>query len=580
VLLAFGVYFVWGHGSPKWPAATYAFPAVVLALLLVPTVREIVGNWSRRLAGVNRAWIFLAIWILATAYLAFTAKRQERVLIPLWTDESSYLVLAQHISVGRLWMPEPPAADSFETTYVHVKPVYASIYFVGGGLFYALALLVHAPPWMMAVAIAGLLPAVLFLVMAELIDPLSAIAGALLLISPWEYRYISIRVLSNLPVLLLYLAGLWGWLRFRRQASWRWIAFIGAMAGWAAITRPLEAAIGFGLIGVMMLWQLRTMPTRRSVGLIAVGCAAAMPFLILQGISNKGISGSWLTAPWTSYVNQDYPNSGFGFHRFDPSARPTSALPQKQKLYVDWVLPMVKEHRVENVWHQFWWNRSYVIPWAMMPHPWLFFLVPLGFIGVRDPRKAAVLLVLPLLVVAYTFYYWLPPHYLMLAMLAVVLAVLWAIKTLTVDRWQPTAMLVLMALCIGQMSEVTGLSDDMPAYPQTPPTEAKLKEVTAPAIVFFKFGDGANAHEEPVYQLDWPTLHDAPIARAHDLGESQNRKLLEWYLANDAQRSVWHFDRPTMTLRRLGSVSEVVAEGNYHLSTSAVKTGPSVQASR
>jgi len=81
-----------------------------------------------------RRAVTVAVWLLATLYLAWTAHRQGRALFPLLHDENSYALGARMLSRGHLWLPAHPLADFLDSFHILVRPVYASIYFPGTAL--------------------------------------------------------------------------------------------------------------------------------------------------------------------------------------------------------------------------------------------------------------------------------------------------------------------------------------------------------------------------------------------------------------------------------------------------------------
>jgi hypothetical protein len=83
------------------------------------------------------------------------------------------------------------------------------------------------------------------------------------------------------------------------------------------------------------------------------------------------------------------------------------------------------------------------------------------------------------------------------------------------------------------------------------------------AIVLFSFDlEGGSSDivqkisQEPVYNTDvaWPD--DAPLIRAHDLGE-RNVELFRYYAQRDPTRRVYRFSRRTGELQDLGQVREL-----------------------
>src|SRR5205823_4147446 len=108
------------------------------------------------------------------------------------------------------------------------------------------------------------------------------------------------------PVLLLELVMVWAWLRWRqaREAgqgaerlhrrralaptrrpttSNRWFLLIGACAGWAAITRPVDAvALALTVMTAIAIDLYRTTSGAARLRAAALVAAAALPFFAVQ----------------------------------------------------------------------------------------------------------------------------------------------------------------------------------------------------------------------------------------------------------------------------------------------------------
>ena len=65
-------------------------------------------------------------------------------------------------------------------------------------------------------------------------------------------------------------------------------------------------------------------------GALATVIIAAAPFVTLQLIVNKGITGRWTTTPWELYVDQHLPGLRLGFRPFDQAANPVRPVGQYQ----------------------------------------------------------------------------------------------------------------------------------------------------------------------------------------------------------------------------------------------------------
>ena len=78
-------------------------------------------------------------------------------------------------------------------------------------------------------------------------------------------------------------------------------------------------------------------------------------------------------------------------------------------------------------------------------------------------------------------------------------------------------------------------------------------------MVLFKYSPGDNVIEEPVYNTDvaWPD--DAPVIRAHDLGE-RNVEIFRYYADKQLDRMFYRFDRATGKLTPLGRARALASQ--------------------
>src|SRR3954468_15388278 len=164
-LLALGIvawgWFEWRsselHGHGLGPVR-WILIAAAAALSFVPAVRRGVTAALDRVRSPSPKsleWATLGVAFAATAYFVFTAFHQDRDLFPKTHDEGSYVIGLRMLARGRLWMPQHPLADFFDTFYVITRPVYASLYFPGTALLYAAGDWLQWPTWVMPVLAAG-----------------------------------------------------------------------------------------------------------------------------------------------------------------------------------------------------------------------------------------------------------------------------------------------------------------------------------------------------------------------------------------------------------------------------------------
>jgi hypothetical protein len=176
-------------------------------------------------------------------------------------------------------MPAHPISDFFDTFYVLMQPHYAPQSFPGAALLFAPTVWLHLPTWVMPLIASGVACALLWWILAELVDPVCATVGWLALLCNWGFLRMSTMYLAQVPELMLGLAAFASMLVWQRTRSTGAAAMIGVSLGAAAITRPLDAVCYGVVVGAGMLAARRAMPPARMLRAIAVvrGCRDAVP---------------------------------------------------------------------------------------------------------------------------------------------------------------------------------------------------------------------------------------------------------------------------------------------------------------
>jgi hypothetical protein len=598
VLLALGVG-VWiaigggrGIGGVRW-----AVIGCAAGLALLPGVSSTIENLLARIRHPTPRAVGLAsvaIAVVAASYFILTAVLQDRDLFPKTHDDCSYLIQMQMLARGRLWMPALPLADFFDSFYLIVRPVYASQYFPGTALLYVPTIWLHLPTWVMPVMAAGAVVGLTYRILTELLDGAAGALAALWIASLSEFRLASILLMSQVPALLLGLVMVWGWLRWRRSRAAGWMVVIGVAAGWAAITRPVDALCFAIPIGIAIAADLRKFPLRKWVSTACLVVLGAAPFLAIQLVFNKGVTGHLFETPFRMYLDRDAPGTQFGFPAYDPRARPQSIVPQKQEYYSNWVTPFIAEHRPGQF------VRSWVNKWfpmvvdTPMPARVMLPLAMVGLLGLAGRRRWVLWGTVPAFVALYAFYTIFLEHYAIILMPAVAMVCLLSVRVIaqalppTLRRSTGAALTVLIAAsCLTSFWEINRLIappgkqvDDEPIrsamlrdFSQKIPYASDLQK---PAVFLFRYHKGDNFFEEPVYNTDvaWPD--DAEIIRAHDLGPQRDREIVKYYAGRTPVRHFYLFDskapvtivdlgsadHPAQVLQNLDDAESTTAKGN------------------
>lgn len=571
--------------------------AGVVGLMLLPPIHNALYPWLgclRDISPAARGRIAMVIAILAGSYFIWTAHWQERDFFPKTHDEQSYLLQMRMLAQGRLWITPPddwPLADHFETFHVTVEPVYASVYFPGTAMMYVAGVWLGWPTWLLPVIISAACVGLLFSIVTELLDGLAGLLAALVLASLSWYRMLSILLMGQIPALFLGLLMFWAWLRWREarqrapledasaasasasgsarasRAQWVWLALIGACAGWMAITRPVDALCYAIPVGAGVIWELyrRHAVRRLWIASLAVIVAAAAPFLAVQLVFNKAVTGSYSQTPFEFYINKFQPQTSFGFHDFDPAVRPESRLPQKQALYDLFVVPRAKNHTPTQV--PITWAKKYfrfTVDVATPARP-LIILLPIGLLALRGTRQWVLFATLPLFVGLYALYTFYLEHYIVVIAPAMILVLVLSIRALE-RAWpakRPMILCVITATivftCVSSLPETNKLVTDE-TFPSAMLRQLRNElpfAVQGRAVVLVRWTPGQtfsrNYHQEPVYSTEaaWPDNNR--IIYAHDLAGAApvrspqwwraNRRIFEYYAEKQPDRQFILFDR-------------------------------------
>ncbi len=575
LLLVFGVQVWLIIGRANWGTQRQLhWMAIALVLALIPPVARYAARFLDRLRMPSRRlrWTVAGVILVASAgYLYLSALHQHRTFGFTAHDEYSYAIQAQMLARGRLWMPEHPAPDSFDSFYLIVRPVYASMYFPGAAMFWAVGIWLHWAWWGMPLLVTAMVLSATYLVITELIDGLAGLLAVFLMIGVADFRIISLMLYSQMPLLLLGLLMILSWLQWRRHRRPAWALLIGLFAGWAMITRPLDALIFALPIGTAMLIDLLRQARPRIAMTIAAGLFGILPFAAIQLTANRGITGSWFTTPQGLYTREQFPGAQLGFASIPQHAQVNSRVPQKHVLYQTWVREVEREHQPHQFLTTLTRKRLPISLASTLPSALLVILIPLGWAAAAHRRRWVLVAGLPLLIALYAFYPFFLRHYPIVAAPAAAAAVIigaWEIA----ETWPrlksfvtTATTFILLAASIAALPELNRYAHDELSAPETQQANKLLAKLPKkPALVLFKWTPDADTYEEPVYNTDsaWPD--DAPIVRAHDLSDTLNRRLIDYYAKRQPRREVYLIRRPAgkFPVQDLGTVSQLAASYN------------------
>jgi hypothetical protein len=548
-LLLAGLVVVAALLSPRHWIAPAQFWACVIAIVLaaIPATRRMLlgGLRAADATFVRRPLVATGIvFLVAAIYLLLTALWQERDLFPKYHDQQMYYLQAHLVAEGRLWLPPHE--------------------------LYAPGVWMNWPYWLGPLLVAAGAVALLYRLTGELLDGASAAVAAVALVSLTWFRHVSVIMMSHSVLVLLALGAVLAFLRWRpailedRPRAWGWMLLVGVLVGWAGITRPLDALTYAVPLAIAVLWTLWGRCPRTWAVTVVAGLVTVTPLLAIQLWFNHGVTGRWTQPPLDYYTEINapgIPSYGIGSDtRFDFDPPRVSHLEQKQLFYEIFGLRQARARQAMPASQRL---ADFVRSFAYhgLPAPILLVLLFGGIPLLWRNVRWTLALQPPLFALAYAFYLQLLPHYVIAAAPAMILMTLCGAKIMG-QKIAPVLMLLILAMSIAAMPEITGHTDDPQPVPEFRIVQEDVPRLAGPnSIVLYRFDPSVcSFHNEPVYNWDvaWPD--DASVIRAHDLGE-RNIELYRYYAERQPTRKIYRFDRGALYRLRRGEPLPLVYLG-------------------
>jgi hypothetical protein len=517
------------------------------------------SRWAHLILDGGAAYLArrAALWagivaVVGAAILLSQAWRYHELLFLKYHDEYSYLIQARMLARGRLWLAPYPCdvAPFFDSFYLVVDRVYASVYFPGTALLTVPIVWTGLPYWVMPLAASAAALGIFYLVTAELFGAVRGLVAVLILLGLAYFRFTALMLLSEAPALLWQMILFWAWFRWRKSARPAWALLIGVAAGSYAITRPLDAVCFCAAVGIGMFIQL--LRQRPAVWLSTAGCIilGASPFLALQAVQNVGVTGKWTMSPSAYVFEKEYPGFPIGFGRLEDKVLIKSPRTAKQQWF-NWIAGFYLDHDFKSAITN-WTVRGRKLVHDTLPTPYVAILLPMALFSVGEMRRVVIVLSMLLFLAAYTVYAIAMPHYLVAIMPAMTCCVLMGCQSVE-WAWSGARPVVgvFLLLTLAGLSIHNVCRDDDRAVPgfvefaELKVVDENLQRLpVTPAVVLFRFDPSiCSFHQEPVYNVDTAWPDDAPVVRAHDLYMPQDAKLVEYYAQRQPDRVFYIYDR-------------------------------------
>jgi len=548
-----------GAGSPfDFPfsfgsadALAFAVGALLAALLLIaPLVERLARALAARTPSAGMA--LLAALPIALRLLLLP---HHPAPYPSIRDDFGHLLVADTLLHGRFANPSLPWRHFFETTFVLQQPTYSAIYPLGQGLLLAVSRLLFHTPWAGVLLASGALAALCYWMLRAWTSPLWALVGGLLAVcifgplNEWTNTY-SGGTLSAIAGCLVF-----GSLpRLANNLRKRDATLLGLGIALQMITRPYECVLLVIAAALYFLPALRRPSALRATApLAAVALAAALPGLILTGLQNKAVTGSFAELP---YVLSQYEYGVPAALTFQSNPVPHVDLTPQQEL----------EYKSQRAFHgegpdtvsKFLLRLQYRVRFYRF-----YFFAPLYvalaafLIGVRKDRRIYVLIACAVFALGTNFFPYLYPRYVAGVASLLLLMSVAGLQTLTrmIVRGQPAGRrlaTVILALCAAQFlfwytlhvfdNEDVSIAlkhfegwDSINHWNsgERESIERELAKAPGKKLVFVSYWPNHLFQHEWVYNS--ADIDASEIVWARDLGAVQDQILVHYY----PNRSVW-----------------------------------------
>jgi len=324
------------------------------------------------------------------------------------------------------------------------------------------------------------------------------------------------------------------------------------------------------------LWKQKWSRRAVTAGLVVAG---TLPFFTVQVVFDLRTTGHAFKTPYTLYLNEQVPGGTFGFHRFDPNARPQSSLPQVQADY-ELTRSYLELHQPDNFLAP-WFHTQFPAGFAPRP-PYLAMIadttlpirallsfVPVGLLSLTHRRRWVLWGTLPVFLALYLCNPFFLEHYAIAIIPAMVLWVLLGFDAATrawprhQSRITGVATALVVAASLTSLWEINHLivRDPSKQVSDEPLPSALLRKAHEllrgeRAVVLFRYSPKQNWKAEPVYNSEvvWPD--DAEVVRAHDLG-ARDSEIVDYYAQTQPDRVFFVWDLGKDELRRIGTAASL-----------------------
>jgi hypothetical protein len=493
----------------------------------------------------KRIWCGLLL-AAAPVFLRLLLLTHHPEPIPAGADDFSYLLLSDTLAHFRLANPPHPMHRFFEANFVLQEPHYSSIFPPGQGLFLAAGQILTGHAWAGVLLSEAALCGLCYWMLLGWVTPLWAFAGGWFAVcqfgplNQWMNSYWGGAVAGIAGCLIF------GALPRLRGGGFGPAALLGAGLGLSWLTRPFESALAALSIVLFFVMLLRGMGARKLARMGAIALMAAAPFAGLSLLHNRAVTGHWTSLPYMLSRAQYGVPAGFTFQANPIPSRP---LTPEQQL----------DYRAQSAVHGDGEDTPAGFAARLAEHIGLyrFFFYPplypalLAFLAsLRELRCRWVLAVVLLFGLGTNFYPYFYPHY--IAVLTCVFVLMSVIGLCELGRLRVgermagrQAVRFILFLYAAWFLVLYGVNlaggKQLPteiAWYDTPhfinggdpegraSVNQQLAQMPGEQLVFVRYAPRHGFHEWIHNPAD---IDHAKVVRALDLGDLENRRLVDYY---------------------------------------------------